>query len=354
MQQVDNRSYTRVPSSLLRPKDARGRAHSLWLGADRLLLVQTGSFRQTVTRVDLRDIEAVTVRLTATYAWTNALAALPCVIGAGLGAAASTPWAIFGAGLALPCLLILLVNLWLGRTCECRLQTRVSTHTLAALCRYRYAGRALPLLARHIEAAQADLPSVADSLQRVPAGAGVPWSASGSRPPRARQVTHALFFALLDVQALLLLLVVRLTTVATLLLCTGAALVLIAVALFCAVHQHRVAVALRLRVVTWCAAGGVLCAGLAGYLFFMFAIITQGMVDTGFSLENQADRLALRYARQLAHDGLSPWLHWTLLAAAIVAALLAMVGFAVFFTVPMAPAARPLAAPPAEPPAEAP
>lgn len=339
MQQVHSHGYVRLRSSLLQPKDARGRAHSLWLSADHLLLVQTGSFVQTASRVDLRDIEAVTLRHTATYAWTNALAAVPCVVGACLMAATNAPWAIFGACLTAPCLLILLVNLLLGRTCECRLQTRVCTRTLHALCRSRYARRALPVLVRHIEATQTDLPPVAAALQQAVVAGPVPLTEPGPGLPRARHAVHALFYGLLDVQAITFLLVIRSTTVATLLLCACTAMVLTAVALFSAAFQHRVVVATRLRVVTWFATGCVVCGAVAGYFLFMFSILTQGLVDSGFSMSNQVDRLALRYARQLAQDGLSVGLHWALLAAAIAAALIALLGFAIFFTVPPALAA---------------
>lgn len=346
--------YIRLQSSLFQPQDCRGRAHSLWLSADHLLLVQTGSFVQTASRVDLRDIEAVTLRPTATYAWTNALATIPCAIGACLIAAAAAPWAIFGACLTAPCLLILLVNLLLGRTCECRLQTRVCTRTLYALCRYRYARRALPVLAQHVEVAQAGLPPVADGLLRASGGGPVPLTESGPGLPRARHAVHALFYGLLALQAIAFLLVIRFTTVATLLLCTCSGMALIAVALFSAVFQHRVGVAARLRAVTWFATGCVLCGGFAGYLFFMFSILTQGLVDSGFSTGNQIDRLALRYARQLARDGLSTGLHWALLAAAMAAALIALLGFTVFLTVPPAPPASRFPPPPTRPPAEVP
>ncbi len=354
MQQSRDHRYSRLRGSLHQPRDSRGRAQALWLATDHLLLVQTGHFVQTTCRVELGDVEAVTLRATATYAWTNALAAIPGAVGACLFVAAPSPWGIFGACLAAPCLLILLTNLLLGRTCECHLQTRACTHALPALCRYRYARRVLPVLARHIEAAQAGLPAVAEGLLRTrTAGPALP-AESGQGLPRGRHAVHALFYGLLAAQALAFLLVIRFTTVATLLSCACSAVALIGVALFSAVFQHRVPVARRLRVVTWFATAGVLCGAFAGYVFVIFAVVTQSLVATGLSMSNQADQLALRYAQLLARDGLPTGLRWTLLAAAVLAAVAALLGFAVFLTVPPAPApaARASPSPPPRPPAE--
>lgn len=352
MQQTRDQRYRRLQGSLHQPRDSRGRTQALWLAADHLLLVQTGHFVQTTRRVELRDVEAVTQRATATYAWTNALAAIPCAVGACLLVAAPSPWSTFGICLAAPCLLILLANLLLGQTCECHLQTRACTHALPALCRYRYARRVLPVLARHIEAAQAGLPAVAEGLLRTRvAGPTLP-SDSGQGLPRGRHAVHALFYGLLAVQAVAFLLVIRFTTVATLLGCVCSAVALLGVALFSAVFQHRVPIATRLRVVTWLAAAGVLCGAFAGYVFVIFAVVTQSLVATGLSMSNQADQLALRYAQLLARDGLPTGLRWALLAAAVLAALVALLGFAVFLTVPPAAAARASPSPPPRPPAE--
>jgi hypothetical protein len=141
-----------------------GRRQSLWLAEDHLLVVESTYFVQTAARVDLKDIEAIALYPTAEYAWVNALAAVPCLIGGGMVSTGSTPWLVFGALLLGPCLFILLLNLLRGRTCACRLQTRVASRTLYAPGRYGSARRLLALLSPLILAAQADLPPVAGSL----------------------------------------------------------------------------------------------------------------------------------------------------------------------------------------------
>jgi hypothetical protein len=332
-------------------RDVRGWSHSIWLAEDHLLLVQSSYFTQTASRVDLRDIEAIVVRPTATYAWTNALAAMPCLLGTCLIVAGSAPWVIFGALLTAACLLVLLVNLLRGRTCECRLQTRVSTRTLYALRRYRDARRALAQLAPRLEASQADLPAVSDALAAQPAAAA-PADFTAPAPP-ARHVLHAIFFGLLAVQSLALLLVLRATSTATLLAGLACAMLLAAVALLTAGYQHRVPVATRLRLVTWLATGGTLFAWIGGYLVFWFTILNEGLVETGFSFDNQLDRLAMRFLRQMGTDGLPAPVYWLLLVCAMAAALLAVLGFAVYLTAPPVPAA-PLARPSSPSPAAAP
>jgi hypothetical protein len=141
-----------------------GWRQTLWLADDHLLVVQDSLFAQTATRVDLRDIEAITQRPTATYTWTNALAAAPCLLGAGLLGVGDAPWSVFGACLLGACLPVLVANLLLGRTCACRLQTRVADRVLLALDRCSSARRTVALLSPLVLAAQADLPPVAAGL----------------------------------------------------------------------------------------------------------------------------------------------------------------------------------------------
>lgn len=338
--------YVRLKVSLLQPKDPLGRAHVLWLADDHLLCVCTGYFRQTASRIDYCDIEAIVHRPTALFAWTNALALVPCLVGTGLIALASPPWAIFGICLLLPCLVVLLVNLLLGRTCECRLQTRVGTRTLYALNRERYVRRALPMLVPRIEAAQAGLAPVSAGLAQTPLEAAVtPLGTPLTEVRPARHPLHALCFAALAIQALLFVLAVRFTSVPLLLATVAGAALLVAVALLTAGVQHRRPVATRLRVVTWVVAASTLLGWTVAYAVFWFAIFQKGLVEDGLSMENQLDRLLLRYVRALAQDGLPDWLATGLLGLAVLAALLAVVGFGVFMTVPpLASPARPTGA----------
>lgn len=325
--------YVRLRVSLVAPRDPLGRAHSLWLGGDHLLWVRTGYFNQTVSRIDFRDIEAITVRPTALYAWTNALAAVPCLLGIGLMAAAPDAWAVLGAVLLVPCLAILLANLLLDRTCECHLQTRAGTRTLYALGRYPHVRRALPLLLPRIEAAQAGLPPVREVLAAIPTVAGSP-APDGARRPQARHFLHAVCFGMLAVQASLCLLTVRFTSLALVLSCLLWAALLAAVCLVTAGLQHRRAVATRLRIVTWAITAGTLLGWGVWYACFWFAVVRRELVTDGFSMENQLDRLVLRYARELVREGLPDVMSAALLGLAVLAALMALIGFAIFLTVP--------------------
>lgn len=345
--------YRRLKVSLLAARDAAGRAHSLWLADDHLLWVRTGYFAQMVSRIDYRDVEAIVQRPTARYAWTNLLAALPCVLGTGLLAAAPRPWAILGICLLLPCLLVLLINLLLGRTCECRLQTRVGTRTLAALNREDHVRRALSELVPHIEAAQAGLPPVSDRLLLAAAAAGnTPPAELAARARPARLAVHAVCFGVLAVQALCFVLVVRFTSVPMLLACLLWAMLLVVACLVTVGLQHRRGAATRLCAVTWIATAGTLIGWTVGYLLFWFALFNRGLVEGGFSMENQLDRLLLRFARELAREGLPEALSVTLVVAAVLAALVALFGFAAFLSAPPAVSRTAADRPPPDTPSE--
>ncbi len=311
-----------------------GGCQSLWLAEDHLLVVDDTWLVRTVRRVDLRDIEAIALRRTAGFAWVNALAGLLGGLGLVLLATGSFGWAVLGALIAGACLPVLAVNLFRGPTCACRLQTRVGTWPLTALRRYRAARRVLADLEPRIRAAQADLPPVAERLAVLgAAGVAAPEAVVEPQPARpARHVLHAVFFAGLAVQAALLALAAGMPSLPTVAGAAGCGLALVVAAVAALACQHRVAVARRLRLVTWVAGAGTLIGAMTAYLGFLVAVVVTGVMDDPSMVGSQLDKGLIRLARYAAEEGLPVWLQAVLSAAALAAALAAWAGFAAYLS----------------------
>ena len=147
------------------PGDFRGffRRHTLWLGPDHLLQVDSSRFSETYKRFYLTDIQAIVVRksprFVIPYYWVLVL------LGASIALAvvAATPrhaawitWvllsAIVGVGLYLYIACVL-------QSCTCHLMTRVSNVQLRSVFRLRAARHLVAIVAPRLEALQGALPA---------------------------------------------------------------------------------------------------------------------------------------------------------------------------------------------------
>ncbi len=144
---------------------ARGRysCSSLWLGPDHLVYVQgTGfliPFVEEYRRFAYRDVLAISTAPTRAATWWGILG------GSGAALAGLLIWlaidrggagwvaAIFLAPVLIVCLTTLILNLALGPSCQCRLQTAVGSVRVRTLSRTRAADRAIadlrPLILEH-------------------------------------------------------------------------------------------------------------------------------------------------------------------------------------------------------------
>lgn len=166
-------AYRRVRTGL-GGTDSLGRQQSLWLGEDHLLVVDDAYFVRSVSRADLRDIEAVVTYPTRVYVWTTVGAGGLCLVGGSLCLGATFAWILPGLCLVVPCLLILLANLVRGPTCVCELQTRVASRRLRALGRQHQVERFLAQVRPLILAAQAGAGTEGAPAGPAPAGDPVP------------------------------------------------------------------------------------------------------------------------------------------------------------------------------------
>ena len=134
---------------------------SLWLGSDHLLQVDNSGYTETYKRFHFQDIQAIIVRKTKRFMIWNVILALPaCASLLAMlpnlnGPHRSEPMTITCGVIAGLFLFFLLINLALGPTCTCLLQTAVQTEEIPALRRARKTRKILNRIYPLITAAQA-------------------------------------------------------------------------------------------------------------------------------------------------------------------------------------------------------
>lgn len=160
--------------------------HRLYEGPDHLLVVRESGYREEYRRFFYRDLQAVVVRptnrrrlLSAIWGGLVLLTALPA-IAALLSKVEILP--ILLGVLALLCTAGLLVNLLLGPTCECYLQTAMQFEPLPALRRMNRAQQFLPRLRARVAEVQGSL-EPGEVLGRMSAARAESVAGGGESPP---------------------------------------------------------------------------------------------------------------------------------------------------------------------------
>src|SRR6266513_2095609 len=134
----------------LASKRGLGKWHTLWLGDDHLLAVESTGYSEEYTRYYLKDIQALIARRSTWGMVLNVIFGLVVVISlitvyvgykGGL-TPESISAGIFG-GISLP---ILLRNLFRGPTCRCHIRSSVGIEELSALDRVRSVKKVLARL----------------------------------------------------------------------------------------------------------------------------------------------------------------------------------------------------------------
>jgi hypothetical protein len=164
---------------------------SLWLGPDHLLCIDSTGFTENYKRFYFRDIQAVIVRKTDGYKYWSLGLGIVGLFFAIIAAVTSDSvgrivWFSF-AGLFW---LIMSLNLALGPTTACYLQTAVQNEQLPSVVRLRKARKVLNILRPLIASAQGELApeEIAERLSGMPqqsAFSGVPPVISPGGPTAA-------------------------------------------------------------------------------------------------------------------------------------------------------------------------
>jgi len=157
---VPEKEYIRLTRARPRAKFAVISAgnSSLWLGKDHLLCIDTTGYTENYKRFYFRDIQAFIIRKNDRYKWwgffTGVLAAAFLIFAVITGALVGK--AVLGILCAL-FLLVFIINLILGPSSSCQVQTAVQTEELPSLNRLRRARKTLARLRPLITAAQVPL-----------------------------------------------------------------------------------------------------------------------------------------------------------------------------------------------------
>ena len=131
---------------------------SLWLGPDHLLCIDSTGFTESYKRFYFRDIQAVIVRKTDGYKyWGLAWGIVTLFFAATAFAVSDSVGRIVLLCIAAFFGLCMLLNLALGPTTSCHLQTAVQNEQLPSIGRLRKARKVLNILRPLIVSAQGEL-----------------------------------------------------------------------------------------------------------------------------------------------------------------------------------------------------
>ena len=267
------KEYRKLPGS--RKGFLIGR-YTLWQGVDHLLHVYSRVGVEDYKRFYFNDIQAIITRKTIAGKVQNVvlgflilLFILPAILNDG-------EWSAFWAAFAGVSLILLLINLYKGPTCETKLLTAVQTEKLHSLHRLRKTFKIMDRIRSHIQSVQGTLSR--KDLDKMPArrfkdnavkGPSMRGSKSKTPPRHEKGRVHLVLFSLLVLYSMLAtagflfdhVFVTILNSVVG--ICMG---IFVIIAL---VKQHSSDMSNALRAITWAALGFVGITFVAGYVVSM-------------------------------------------------------------------------------------
>jgi hypothetical protein len=280
-------------------KSGLGKYHSLWMGEDHLLAVESTGYSEDYSRYYFKDIEALVSRRTARGKIINAafgmLTAI-CLLAALGTAFADRSWLV-AAGFFL---LLLFANLFLGPTCRCHLYTSIGSSELPTICRFRTLKKLVDRLHPAIALSQGEIDrrqvvALTAAAQTGPSPAAevappkipsFPARPDISAPDTAKPHLGAFLFLILH--AFVVVLWRLYGTDLLLWLTVGTSLLFFGAAIVALVRQQEHPVAPLAKWMTW---GGIaaLSAGSVGGYFFTLFLNMQRMGQTKPGSFNQFD-----------------------------------------------------------------
>jgi hypothetical protein len=266
-------SYRRLPG---KKKGFLIGHHTLWQGSDHLLQIYSRLGVEDYKRYYFDDIQAIITRKTGSGKIANiilgAIFGLFCFFAVASGGA----WRLFPAVIAAAILLILLINVLKGPTCETVLLTAVQTEKLYPLHRLKTTEPVMNRLRSIIEQRQGrinpavfDQQQVSSSARRTERSAGGTGThgLKGQKHERGRM--HLFLFALLIADGLIVAASFMLTHVALTLLGSAATMLLGICVVVALVKQHESNLKRSVRILTWAALGYVCFSFIVGYVVSM-------------------------------------------------------------------------------------
>ena len=288
--------------------------YTLWQGGDHLLQVYSRVGVEDYKRFYFNDIQAIITRKTTAGKIQNIVLGLllllftiPAVLNDG-------GWSVFWATLAGILLILVLVNLLRGPTCETKLLTAVQTEKLHSLHRLKNAINVMDRLRSVIQSVQGRLSGEDQGkipVRRVNDNAvkGSSQQANSSKilPRHEKGRFHLVLFGLLGVYGGLTSSGFLFNHVIVTFLSAVAAIGMGIFVIIAIVKQHNADMSNALRIVTWASLGFVAITFVAGYgVSMVFAFKNPGLAYNQWELFK-------------AISSLSPWEHPLVLALDIFA-----------------------------------
>ncbi len=260
--------------------------YTLWLGSDHLLQIFSRVGVEEYKRFYFSDIQAVVTRKTAIGMLQNIVGGLLVLIFAVPAVVFDGGWSLFYAVVAGVMLLLLVLGLLKGPTCETKLMTAVQTEKLHTLHRLKNTAKVMDRLRGHIHQIQGRL--IREALDRMPAQRPQvsqthhPVTQSGSKIATRRSEegwAHLGLFALLLLDGILVSLGFFFTHVVLTIIGSISILAMGILAIMALVKQHNSTFGGSLRAITWACLGFICINFVAGYIIsIVFAMENPGVV----------------------------------------------------------------------------
>ena len=260
--------------------------YTLWQGADHLLQVYSRVGVEEYKRFYFNDIQAVITRKTAVGKIQNIV--MGCLVLIFILPAISLDggWFLFYAIVPAAMLLLLLVGLFKGPTCETKLMTAVQTEKLHSLHRLKNTFKVMDRLGIQIQRTQGTLKR--EELDNVSVR---PMANQGSyrqvqqrtfkkiSPRHETGRAHLVLFGLLLLDGVLVSLGFFFTHVVLTIISTVASLVMGIFVIVALVKQHDSSMSGSLKAITWASLGFICINFVAGYVIsIVFAMQNPGIV----------------------------------------------------------------------------
>lgn len=275
--------------------------HSLWLGMDHLLSIDSKRFSEDYKRFYFDDIQAIITRKTVTGKIQNLFLGLFCGFFMVLSFSTGKELSIFFWIMAGAFFLAFLINWFSGPTCKCHLQTAVQTENLPSLHRLKTAIKTINLLRPLIEKAQGTLTSEALKEEALKDPKDKPPSTRAGDSPRHEPGTfHNLLFCFLLAGGLMTVIDMSYNHVAITLMDAAIVIGATVLAITALVKQHESDITRGLKTTTWITLGYVCFQFVIGYVVFFVIIIKDPKI-----MSNQWEMIK-RFSALTPND--NPWL----------------------------------------------
>jgi len=250
--------------------------YSLWQGSDHLLHIFSRFGIEDYKRFYFSDIQAIITRKTFIGKVQNII--LGCLILFFLLPAYifDDGWSIFYIVISAILFIILLINLFLGPTCETRLMTAVQTEKLQSLHRLNTTCRVLDRICLHIQQVQGTL--TREELNKIPIRPAGHRAASAPGQPGVSPMgavkhdegrAHIILFVLLLIDGSLMAAEFFISHVVPTILSSVASLCIGIIVIIAIVRQHNSDLPGSLRTITWATLGFVGLTFIVGYIVGM-------------------------------------------------------------------------------------